>query len=502
MTERLIQFYYPDDGRDGADQVGHIGPDNRFHAGNTGIYNIVRPNEYGEYTAPGADGDRANTGAPAVVRQNDDDVEIIYSPVSGRRPTEITDLMGEESGEIIIDDTGIKHKLNSYERWVNRRKRREKNAPKRAKALRIWNKISPVLATLVSLALTFFILKFAASYVNNKYLMPVDPNDPTPITVTIPSGSGAAAIAKLLYEAGGEGEPGLIPHKAIFKVYVDFKGKSGSLKAGTYVLSRNMSIPQMVDIICTGNPPKQTIKFTVAEGMTVESIGQRLVELGVLDDSGKQRFLQLCITGASFAENYQFIKTVYDARTGDRPYLLEGYLFPDTYEVYVDASEEDIINKMLTRFGEIYSKAYADRAEELGLTMDEVVILASMIEKEAKTFDFTKVSAVFHNRLELDMMLGSDATLEYILKTGNIELTQQQLLYPSPYNTHIYKGLPAGPVSNPGAAAIEAVLYPDEQYMEDGYLYFCLMDSSTGALVFAKTEEEHAANVEKYRPNW
>ena len=258
----------------------------------------------------------------------------------------------------------------------------------------------------------------------------------------------------------------------------------------TYML--NLSYFYKADIILAN--------FTVTEGMTVEAIAQRLVQQGVLQNSS--RFLQLCLTGGDFAESYQFIKYAYENSTGERPYLLEGYLFPDTYEVFVDASEEDIINKMLTRFGEVYAKAYADRAEELGLTMDEVVILASIIEKEAKTFDFAKVSAVFHNRIGLDMSLGSDATIEYILKTGSIELTQEQLMYDSPYNTRLYKGLPPGPISNPGAAAIEAVLYPDEQYVEDGYLYFCLMDRSTGALVFAKTEEEHLANVEKYKPNW
>jgi UPF0755 protein len=83
-----------------------------------------------------------------------------------------------------------------------------------------------------------------------------------------------------------------------------------------------------------------------------------------------------------------------------------------------------------------------------------------------------------------------------------MEFTQEELQNPTPYNTYMYKGLPAGPISNPGLAAIEAALYPNEQYIQEGYLFFCLMDSTTGALVFAKTAEEHAANVEKYKPYW
>ena len=275
---------------------------------------------------------------------------------------------------------------------------------------------------------------------------------------------------------------------------------AGSLKPGTYVLSRNMSIKQIVDIICTGNPPAKTVKFTITEGMTVEAIAGKLVDLGIIADD--ERFLELCRDGAQFTESYRFIQALAQEDHSDRPYILEGYLFPDTYEVFADAPEEEIINKMLTRFGDVYSKAYAERAEEMGYTMDEVIILASMIEKEAKTFDFTKVSAVFANRLEADMVLASDATLEYVLKTGSIRLTQEQLEFDSPYNTHKNKGLPAGPISNPGAAAIEAVLFPDTQYVDDGYLYFCLMDKATGALVFARTEAEHAANVAKYSPNW
>jgi UPF0755 protein len=157
---------------------------------------------------------------------------------------------------------------------------------------------------------------------------------------------------------------------------------------------------------------------------------------------------------------------------------------------------------MLDRFNEIYSRKYIERAEELDLTMDQVVILASIIEKEAKPFDFNKVSAVFYSRTALDMPLYSDATLGYILKTNAIEFSPAELDTDSPYNTYKYKGLPAGPISNPGVAAIEAALYPNEQYIEEGYLFFCLMDPNTGALVFAKTAEEHAANVEKYRPLW
>lgn len=431
--------------------------------------------------------DPGGSGSPKVDKSRGL-IETTTIPVTVK-PREID--IGEPKREMVIEEGSD---------TVSRGRRRRMDPAKREKLQRGWSKVSPILAFICAVGVTYLLLRFGVKFAYNKFLRPVDASDPTPITVTIPKGSGASAIAKILYEAGGEGEKGLIVNKMIFKVYVDFKNKSSSLKAGTYVLSRNMGISQIVDVICSGNPPRATVKFTVSEGMTVENIGARLVEKGVLKSD--EKFLQLCTDAKSFAGKYWFVKNIVEEGREGRTYMLEGYLFPDTYEVFADATEEEIIGKMLDRFNEIYSRRYVERAEELELTMDEVVILASMIEKEAKPFDFNKVSAVFHLRLAKGMPLHSDATLNYILKTGKMEFTQEQLDDPTPYNTYKFDGLPAGPISNPGTAAIEAALFPNEQYMDEGYLFFCLMDNTTGALVFAKTAEEHAKNVEKYKPFW
>ena len=139
----------------------------------------------------------------------------------------------------------------------------------------------------------------------------------------------------------------------------------------------------------------------------------------------------------------------------------------------------------------------------MGLSFYEVITLASIVEKEAKPIDFADVSAVFHNRLERNMGLGSDATLRYILDTDtSTGLTQEQLNTPSGYNTHLNTGIPIGPICNPGDAAINAVLYPSEEGIAENYLYFCLMDPTTGKLVFARTLEEHNANIAQYSPLW
>ena len=373
------------------------------------------------------------------------------------------------------------------------------------KGVRIFWLVWSIIRVPIILAASVFIVYTLVSKVGNKiyqkYVMPVDANDATPIVVTIEPGSGASEIAKVLYEACGEDEQGLITNKAVFKVYVDFIGKSSRLQAGTYVLSKNMSIPDIVDTICRGMPPREVRKLQVTEGMTIEAMAEKFVADGVL--SSPDRFLELCKTGEAFVKDHPFIKDIPDDETGERKYKLEGFLFPATYEVYVDATEETIIDKMLSRFDQIWGPIYTARAKAIGLSMYEVVTLASTVEKEARMKrDFGRVSAVFNNRMERDMMLESDATIEYVLKTSSLKLTDEQLATVSGYNTHINKGLPIGPVSNPGDAAINAVLYPNEQFKRDGYLYFCLTDPNVGALAYAKTGEEHAANVAKYSPLW
>ena len=143
-----------------------------------------------------------------------------------------------------------------------------------------------------------------------------------------------------------------------------------------------------------------------------------------------------------------------------------------------------------------------DLGLERCMTIDEVITLASIIEKESRPEDFAKVSAVFHNRLNQGMKLQSCPTLQYALGIKRIVLTAEDIASDSPYNTYINKGLPPGPICNPSEAAIKAALYPDEVYLEEGYLYFCLGDPKTGETVFAKTLKEHEANQAKYLKLW
>lgn len=381
---------------------------------------------------------------------------------------------------------------------------------KKAQTRRIrkaWRQIRPGVIVLTSLAIVYLITRFSVVYFVNNYIAPVDTADATPYEVTIPSAASASSIARILYGAcgydeDGEIKPGLISNTAVFKVYVDFVGKANTMKAGTYLISKNMSIKQIVDVISEGNPPKQTVKFTIPEGYTIRDIASVLIEKGLI--KADTDLYSVCTSGQSFA-SFGFISDVIGNGTAtSRNYVLEGYLFPDTYEVYADASVDTILTKMLNRFNEIYTSEYAAKAAELGMTTDQVITLASLIEREAQApTDFAKVSAVFHNRLKQNMPLQSCASLSYVLRENKYTFTESELATESPFNTYRNGGLPVGPISNPGKAAIEAALNPNAEYLAEGYLFFCNGNlTESNELVFAKTYEEHQENVKKYQQYW
>ncbi len=365
----------------------------------------------------------------------------------------------------------------------------------------IWRVLRPFLILLISAGITYAVFSFGIHFVMDRYINSVNSSDATPVAFVVDKSDSASAIAKKLYTAYGDGEPGLISNTAVFKVYVDFVGKASKLKAGTYILSRNMDIPEIVEIICAGNPPRATVKLKVQEGYTISGVLWSMQQAGISVD--EQEFQRLCNDKETF-KTYPFLADIKENPERPRDYYLEGYLFPDTYEVFADTTAESVLNKMLVRFNEIFTEEYLARAKELDMSIDNVITLASIIEREASIKeDFYKVSAVFHNRLEKGERLRSCATMQYALKVNKYVYTEAELATDSPYNTYMYAGLPAGPISNPGKLAIEAALYPNEEYVKDGYLYFCNMDlPENKALAFAKTLKEHDANVAKYSKYW
>lgn len=384
-----------------------------------------------------------------------------------------------------------------------------------------WGFLRPAVIFLISLAFVVIVVLIGIDYINTNYLTPVDRKDTQGITIEIKRGSSVSAIADLLYKNG------LIKNRTVFKFYVDFSDMTSKLKAGNYILNKSMSIEEIMYALSKGDDRPKVTKFTVTEGMTIEDMAKTLQSKGIIKT--QDTFKNLCKNGTAFF-GYPFIADLDpQAQTekvsaesneatpakdnknkaeavappkSNRTYLLEGYLFPDTYEIYTDSTEEAIIQKMLNRFSQIFNETYLEQAEDMNMTIDQVITMASIIEREGKPKDFKKLSAVFHNRIAKKMKFQSDATLQYILKKRKFTFTEDERNTESPYNTYKYYGLPIGPISNPGKSAIEAALYPDEQYLKDGYLYFCTSDPEKGELVFAKTPKEHEKNVAQYRPLW
>ena len=351
----------------------------------------------------------------------------------------------------------------------------------------------PLLIVVISISIVWILAANGYQYVMDHFFRPVNGSDQSEVVFEVPKGSSTSDIAKSLYESE------LIRNKAVFKVFVDFMGKGGKLRSGTYALNRAMSVEDIIDLLVLGDGTKQTIvTFRLVEGMTVEEMAKTLMDKKAIKDH--DRFLELAKAGKEL-KAFDTASQI-PANSNPRRYMLEGYLFPDTYEVYEGSTEETVINKLIVRFFDIFNDEFMLRAQEMNMTMDQIVTLASLIEKEAKTADFYKVSAVFHNRIAKDMLLQSDAAIQYIKNSNKLIIPEADLKIESPYNTHLHKGLPAGPICNPSKAALQAALYPDEATLKEGYLYFCLKDPKSGELAYAKTLKEHNANVALYRELW
>ena len=344
----------------------------------------------------------------------------------------------------------------------------------------------------VSLCVITVLLFGAWTYVNTRFFAPVNSLNVTAIQMEIPRGSSVATIARLLEENG------VIRSSAVFRILVDIYDRGSKLKAGSYEFDTSMTLIEVLNKISAGETSNDVIQVFLPEGATVADLANALENLGLIQS--EEAFVSHMQDPSAY-EDFSFLSDVAQT-SSERIVAMEGYLFPDTYQVFNNASEQTIVNKFLRRFDDIFSTSYRQRAEQLNMSIDEVVTLASIIQNEAKEDDFKRVSAVFHNRLSRDMLLGSDVTVQYVLSEKKLNLSEEEISVDSPYNTYKYKGLPPGPICNPGKSAIEAALWPDETFIEDEMLYFCLADPATGELVFAKTLSEHNKNVAKYRPLW
>lgn len=358
----------------------------------------------------------------------------------------------------------------------------------------LWRIIRPVLVFAASLLVVIGVVSTAWNAVYDTYLAPPDGENQQEVAFNVESGQSLTRVANNLEAAG------LIRNRTVFKYYCDFAGMGQKIQAGSYVLTPSMTMSEIAEQLTMGDGNPIVRNITLIPGWTIEEFAASLVEKGVLADSAE--FLELCRRGTAFADYYYIADVMASRNVAQRKYVLEGYLAPDTYEVYVTATAEDIIRKLLSQTDHVYPAAFQTRAEELGMTMDEVITLASLIQKEAKDADFAKTSAVFHNRLKKGMKLQSDVTIHYVTGLRKMSLDNNDLALSSPYNTYQVSGLPLGPICNPSEAAIQAALYPDETFVAENYLYFCAKDPESGELHFSRTLKEHEQAVSIYAPLW
>ncbi|SCW56861.1 UPF0755 protein [Ruminococcaceae bacterium YRB3002] len=315
---------------------------------------------------------------------------------------------------------------------------------------------------------------------------------PDAVTVVINTGDSTSDIAGRLYDAG------LVSNTFIFSLMSKINGYDGSYVAGTHYLLKSFTYDELMYFL-TLQPA--SVKVTIPEGLTYDEIKELLHEAGLTFDDAE---MDRCMNSTNLFVDYDFVSKIEVKE--ERDYILAGYLYPDTYIFDINASPEAIIRKFLNNMSMKLYDDYYDRAEHLGMTMDEVITLASVIQAETgKPLDMMYISAVFHNRLNCDdpayQFLGSSATINYIIKReggrATIRHTDEQLASESLYNTYNHRGLPPGPICMPGANAIAAALYPEPNC---NYWYFCA--TGDGGTAFASTYKQHQANIEKYQDNW
>ncbi|WP_448591172.1 endolytic transglycosylase MltG [Thermoflexus hugenholtzii] len=310
-------------------------------------------------------------------------------------------------------------------------------------------------------------------------------NDPTPVTFVIQPGQSVTEVAQALEEAG------LIRDAFLFRAYVRYHRLDREIQAGEYTLRKTMTIPQVAEALRAGRKAEWTVR--IREGLRLEEVAEAVAAQTHLSASA---VLSAARDGMRWRARFAFLADLPPGAT------LEGYLFPDTYRLARDATAEDLIARMLENFGRKVTPERIAAARTRGLTLHQVVTLASIVEREAVLpAERPLIASVYLNRLAIGMKLDADPTVQYALgyqadqKTWwKSPLTLDDLQVDSPYNTYRYPGLPPGPIASPGLASIEAVLNP----AQTDYLYFmadCL--KKDGSHWFARTQEEHLRNFQR-----
>jgi len=334
---------------------------------------------------------------------------------------------------------------------------------------RTFKLIWPLLLLMLILAV---ITGGAAVHLSRFYRTPQ--GDPSlTVIYTISRGQSFNATARQLAQTG------LCFSETKLRFIATLYGLDKKIKAGEYRLSGDMTPETILSILTRGKVHLH--KLTIPEGYTIKQIAD------VVEKNGLGKAAD--VTGLCFSNEFTRRMNLPDGAPS-----LEGYLFPETYLFEKGTTEETILTAMVNRFKAVFTETLQREGNALGLTPNEVVTLASIIEKETgASFERPVISSVFHNRLKKRMRLETDPTVIYGIKDFNGNITRKDLRRKTPYNTYVIKGLPPGPIASPGLAALTAAVRPDKTH----YLYF--VSKKNGSHHFSSTLKEHAKAVRRYQ---
>ena len=305
----------------------------------------------------------------------------------------------------------------------------------------------------------------------NNGLKPVD-SQGEEITINIPAGSNSTQIGEILYQNK------LIRNESVYKFKLRRMDLASQLKAGSYSLSQSMDLEEIINSLTRGGQSSETTRFTIPEGFELQEIAARLEGQGIVNG---ERFMELAGSKENFEEDFLFLKELNDGQS------LEGFLFPSTYEIFENESEESIIRRMLREFERIYEGELRDKKDNVGLDLNGIVTMASIIEREGKLDrERPLMSAVFYNRIEIGMNLQSCATVQYALGERKPVLSNQDTRIDSPFNTYTNRGLPPAPIAAPGRASLIAAVEPADV----DYLFFVLTGDD-GSHTFTTNYQDH-----------
>lgn len=334
----------------------------------------------------------------------------------------------------------------------------------------------------IALGLVLFSAGGALFYVWNGLRPPAAAD--APVRVTVDRGMRAQQVAELLERHG------LIRDAWLFAAWLKWTGEGSRFQAGIYEFVPGTSREEIVRKLNAGETvAPATYRFTIPEGFTIRQMADRLDKAGAV---GRDEFLKAARDPSRFSE-FGWVRAIPADAGIVEP--LEGYLFPDTYEMRTGSTAEDIIRRMLAeldrKLGNL-PEDWMETLEERGLTLHELLTIASLIEREVAVDEERPiVSSIIANRLKKGMPLQIDATIQYVLDEPKERLLEEDLRVDSPYNTYQNKGLPPGPIAAPGLKSIEAALYP----AETDYLYYVTKKDGSGEHLFASTLNQHNKNI-------